>query len=59
VVNIFSFLDIVNFWSFMQAELLSIKEKLLEEFSPGDTCDLGSQLTVNIPRKVRHVDFRN
>jgi hypothetical protein len=43
----------------MQAELLSIKEKLLEEFSPGDTCDLGSQLTVNIPRKVRHVDFRN
>ncbi|KAK2417010.1 protein SEMI-ROLLED LEAF [Trifolium repens] len=37
---------------YSKAELLSIKEKLLEEFSPGDTCDLGSQLTVNIPRKT-------
>ncbi|XP_045793332.1 protein SEMI-ROLLED LEAF 2-like [Trifolium pratense] len=36
---------------YSKAELLSIKEKLLEEFSPGESCDLGSQLTANIPRK--------
>ncbi|XP_004493505.1 protein SEMI-ROLLED LEAF 2 isoform X2 [Cicer arietinum] len=36
---------------FSKAELLSIKEKMLEEFSPDDTCELGSQLTMNITRK--------
>lgn len=47
----------LNLWSFVQAELLSIREKLLEEFSPDDTCKIGIQLTTNIPRKVCHVDF--
>ncbi|CAI8613975.1 unnamed protein product [Vicia faba] len=36
---------------FSKAELLSIREKLLEEFSPDDTCKIGTQLTTNIPRK--------
>ncbi|XP_058738250.1 protein SEMI-ROLLED LEAF 2-like [Vicia villosa] len=36
---------------FSKAELLSIREKLLEEFSPDDTCKIGIQLTTNIPRK--------
>lgn len=57
--KIFTFLNIANLWSFVQAELLSIKEKLLEEFSPDATCELGSQLTLNVPRKVCHVDFRS
>lgn len=56
-INVFPFLNIVNLWSFVQAELLSIKEKLLEEFSPDATSELGSQLTLNVPRKVCHVDF--
>ncbi|CAK8543246.1 unnamed protein product [Lathyrus sativus] len=36
---------------FSKAELLSIREKLLEEFSPDDTCKIGSQLNMKIPRK--------
>ncbi|XP_050911184.1 protein SEMI-ROLLED LEAF 2 isoform X2 [Lathyrus oleraceus] len=36
---------------FSKAELLSVREKLLEEFSPDDTCKIGSQLNMKIPRK--------
>ena len=40
-----------SFDIFSKAELLSIREKLLEEFSPDDVCELGSQLTTTIARK--------
>ncbi|KHN07377.1 hypothetical protein glysoja_012675 [Glycine soja] len=37
--------------SFIQAELSSIKEQLLEEFAPDAMCELGSQLTMNMAAK--------
>lgn len=49
--------DNMNLWYFMQAELLSTREQLLQEFSPDDACELGSQLTLNMPKTVCQVDF--
>ncbi|KAF1897601.1 hypothetical protein Lal_00032358 [Lupinus albus] len=36
---------------FSKAESSSIREQLLEEFSPDDMCQLGSRLTMNMPEK--------
>ncbi|KAJ1429957.1 hypothetical protein SESBI_08019 [Sesbania bispinosa] len=36
---------------FSKAELSSVREKLLEEFSPDDTCEFRSQLIMNMPKK--------
>ncbi|XP_061340367.1 protein SEMI-ROLLED LEAF 2 [Gastrolobium bilobum] len=41
---------IKSFEIFSKAELSSIREKLLEEFLPDDMGELGSQLTMNIPK---------
>jgi len=38
--------------SFLQAELSSIKEQLLEEFAPDAMCELGSQLKMNMATMV-------
>lgn len=48
---------LMNLWTSMQTESSSIREQLLEEFSPDDMCQLGSRLTVNMPEKVCQVDF--
>lgn len=42
----------MNLCSFVQNELSSIREQLLEEFAPDDMCQIGSQLT----EKVCQVD---
>lgn len=42
----------MNLLSFMQAELSSIKEQLLEDFAPNAISELGSQLTVNMATTV-------
>lgn len=44
---------------YMQSELSSIKEELLNDFIPDDICPLGAQLFTEAPKKLYQVDFTN